>query len=398
MTLTCPFCNAVLASQNLEQCPRCNELLPKVHGDSLSNKKNLPITEEAKLHTNDAKTISPPKQLEAQPTWFRVGFFLSCLLSAIILGVGLWIINTNKKNQNTQAKVADQAEQADIKSPFGAATIPPVGLPAVRYLPASTQAIAAFQMNPLTDYAKRIKRDPKQILEEIGLPTQFWEVLASTGITVDDLDHFALAAEFESDNAIPSITCVLFFRNAPDQNRAQEIIKRIDNAKLLKLLSLTSRFIEPRILVMSSNPKKIVTQPFEPGGKHFSASLLESLDNRQLSPSSWAWLAADSRNWSETPTMKALAFSPQGKVILERIKLGQALAIGFSLEPEFNVGISVKCDSNQNAESLQEYFGKKGTRYPSLIGKEENWVSIESIVQPSEAVKLFELLLDTKKP
>ena len=113
---SCPFCNAVVPSPVPEFCPRCEERLP---GGTVS-------------------TVSAVTAKSASPLWFRIGFPLSCVASLALLIVGLVIVNRGESGTPVPPTKPSSSE-------FGPATVPPLGVAGLRYLPANSQIVAAVQ-------------------------------------------------------------------------------------------------------------------------------------------------------------------------------------------------------------------------------------------------------------
>lgn len=363
--LTCPFCNAAIPVPSPRHCPRCEERLP-----------------------GGTATASPAKAATAgSPLWFRVGFPLSCVVSILALVGGLYFLNRG------EAKPVAPATKS-TRSDVGPATIPPLGLPALGYLPGNVSAVAAVQTKPLAAYAGRLKTDPKQLLIEAGIPAPVFDSLAKSGVPFESIDHLALGLTLPPDNALPGLALVVALNDAPADPSG--LVKRIEKEKLFNLLPVSATVVNGRFLLVGTDLKVFPATPKPVGGEHLPTSLRETA-LKQISPAAVAWLATESQSWADLPGVKAVLLAANRPDLSPLFSKGRGLALSFSLEPEFNIGLAVKCDGEATAKSLRDHFGMKGAGQPWLVGGEESWATLDAATPPKDVPDLLKRLLPTKK-
>lgn len=319
----------------------------------------------------------------ASPLWFRIGFPLSCVVSLALLIVGLVIVNRGESRPPIPPT-------KPVASEFGPATIPPLGIAGLRYLPANSQIVAAVQTAPLATYAERLKTEPKQLLRDAGLPEAVFESLAQAGVRFESIDHLAVGLTLSDDDAIPVATVVVALKTAPAD--ASLLTKQIQKEKLFTLF--TAAIVGERFLILVTDAKSMPREP-KPNVDHLATAIRETIQN-QISPAAVAWLATDTQSWHERPAIKAAILAANRPELPALIARGRALALSFSLEPEFNVGLAVKCDSEETAKQLQNFLGIKGAGQPWMIGGTDGWAVVDAAVPPKDIPALVKSLLTTK--
>lgn len=358
---SCPFCNAVVPNPTPEFCPRCEERLP---GGTVS-------------------TVSTVAVQSTSPLWFRIGFPLSCVASLALLIVGLVIVNRGESKTPIPPTKSTASE-------FGPATVPPLGVTGLRYLPANSQIVAAVQTAPLASYAERLKTDPKQMLRDAGMPETVFESLAKAGVSYEMIDHLALGLSLPDDNAIPGAMIVVALKAAPADPNA--LVKHVAKEKVLSFF--TSAIVNERFLILVSDANAMPHEP-KPNSDHLAPGIRETIQN-QISPAAVAWLATDSQSWHDRPAVKAAILAVNRPELPALIARGRALALSFSLEPEFNVSLAVKCDSEETAKQLQDFLGMKGAGQPWLVGGTDGWAAVDAAVPPKDIPALVKSLLASK--
>lgn len=345
----CPYCNATLPADPVPNCPLCHERLTKVPTGT---------TEKTPLESG-------------QPLWFRVAFFMSCVISLIILIAG-W--------QWVGRRPGPTAIPSPVNPPstFGPATYAPLNVPAISYLPGEATAIAAIQMNSMRDYAKRSGTTPEKLLSDLGLPQGLQDDLAKAGLPIDAIDHCAAAVELATDDAIPVLTMILVGR----EPIADAVVSKVGGMKSF-VVPLSAKRVSEKMLVIGTRPERLVVSPKPEGAEHLRPALRRII-GAHLSPSSWAWAVGDSNAWQSFPTINAIAMAKPDWKTLEYAKLFRAFAMGLSLEPELSVGFAIQCDSESNAKRLRDHFGIKGANRPTLVGGEDSWATIDVPIKAEE--------------
>lgn len=361
MTTTCPFCNAAVPVPTPLTCPRCEERLP---GGTVS------------AGPARAKTA-------ANPLWFRVGFPLSCVVSILALVGGLYLVN---RGESKPTPATAKGTATDV----GPATVPPLGLTGVGYLPGNVQVVAAVQIGPLQSYAARANSDAKRLLADAGLPASIFDSLATAGVPFESIHHAALGLMLPPDNALPGVSLAVALKEAPAD--AAGLVKRLDKIKLFDALPVSAVIVNERYLLIGTDVSAFPKSPRPPGAEHLPKALRETI-GRSVSPSSVAWLATDTQTWHDLPGVQGLLLASKRPDLTPLVKRARAFAVSFSLEPEFTLGLAVKCDTDESAKALRNYFGAKGANQPSLVGGEDAWATIDTAVPPKDVPKLIASLL-----
>jgi hypothetical protein len=342
---TCPFCNALLGDASPAACPRCGE----------------------KLNDTPSASPTPGREPISQPLWFRLGFFASCVVSTVVLVAGLaWV--------NRERPAASTVPPPDV----GPATVSPLGVPALGYLSPKTNAVAALQMRPLAEYAKRVGIPPKRLLGDLGMPVSIIDDLAAFGLPFESIDHFALGFVLDSDNAIPGVTIVAVLNSAPADPNA--VVAALAKSKWP---GVTAVWLDAKTLAIGTNPDAVPKAPKPPGAEHFSSSLRETI-GKQVSPASWGWLATDSQMWAESPTVKSLVLVVKKPDLAASIGPLRAFAAGVSLEPEFTFSLALNADDAATAKRWRDHFGQRGAGLPCLIGGEDRWATVDLATSPGQ--------------
>lgn len=355
MTTTCPFCNAAVPVPTPVTCPRCEERLPG----------------------GTSGSVPARAKVAANPLWFRVGFPLSCVVSILALVGGLYLVNRGESKPTPETA---KGTETDV----GPATVPPLGLTGVGYLPGNVQIVAAVQIGPLQSYAARTKSDATRLLAEAGLPSSIFDSLTTAGVPLESIHHAALGLTLPPDNALPGIALAVAL-SAPPADPAG-LVKRLDKIKLFNLLPVSAVIANERYLLIGTDVTTFPKIPRPPGAEHLPKAIRETI-GRSVSPSSVAWLATDSQAWHDLPGVQGVLLASKRPDLTLLVKRARALAVSFSLEPEFTLGLAVKCDTDESAKALRDYFGSKGANQPSLVGGEESWATIDTAVPPKEVPK-----------
>ncbi|MFO0935247.1 MAG: hypothetical protein U0798_01890 [Gemmataceae bacterium] len=197
-----------------------------------------------------------------------------------------------------------------------------------------------------------------------------------------------------ADNVIPTVSLVVALKSAPRDPKA--VVRNFEKEKLFNLLPLSAKIVNEKTLLAGSDLRLFPETPRAIGGEHLSASLRDSI-GKQVSPAAIAWFATESQTWSEIPGIKALVLASARPDWNPLIAKARAATISLSFEPEFTLGLAVKCDSEESAKAVQNHFGIKGAGESWLIGGIEGWATLDAAVPPREIPKLIEKLLPMKK-
>jgi hypothetical protein len=361
MTTTCPFCNAAVPVPTPLTCPRCEERLP-----------------------GGTATAAPARaKAAANPLWFRVGFPLSCAVSILALVGGLYLVN---RGESKPTPVTAPGTATDV----GPATVPPLGLTGVGYLPSDVQVVAAVQVGPLQSYAARTNADAKRLLADAGLPPSLFDSLATAGVPLESIHHAALGLTVPPDNALPGVSLAVALTAPPAD--ADGLVKRLGQIKLFNLLPVSAVIANERYLLIGTDVAVFPKSPRPPGAEHLPKAMRDTI-GRFVSPSSVAWLVTDTTSWHDLPGVRGVLLASKRSDLTPYVKRARSLGVSFSLEPEFTMGLAVRCDTDGSAKALRDHFGTVGAGQPWLIGGEESWATLDAAVPPKDVPKLLTSLL-----
>lgn len=198
VTVTCPFCNATLAREQLAVtvpkvfCPRCGEMLP-AH-----------LVKDVVSTTSPVSTPAPPA---TSAGWSNRQIALGILgIMLVMAGVGLTmaLLTVGWRRMHDYRTKRDTTVPPTMQAPGE--------LAGLGFLPAESNVVAAVQVAELgkDPSAKNLLRVPRPTFLDLALGTvEKW-----TKLTVDDLDHIVLGTEIK--DRLPQLTIVVQTRQAYD--------------------------------------------------------------------------------------------------------------------------------------------------------------------------------------
>ncbi|HEV3383682.1 MAG TPA: hypothetical protein VG097_02640 [Gemmata sp.] len=257
------------------------------------------------------------------------------------------------------------------ETPPPSVAIPADQLLGLGYLSDDTNIAFAVQPGPIVAYAERMKKDPRELLIQAGIPAKVYDSFTSLGFTLPQIEHIAGGTSFGDITFTFRLTIVLVLRG-PLANedeflhklkaRKQAIKERYDVelAGFPGFPVLLAR-VSPTIWVFGLDNKdfKAVDRGgYGSGGKQLPAGLSQAIAE-QVPPTAAAWLATSDEQWSEKPALKLLIGEAMKKKewlpVLARGRSAIA-ALSFDEPPRFR--LFIKTTDEASGEQLRNYFQK----------------------------------------
>ena len=359
----CPFCNhkvtlPAVPPNGRADCDRCGEAFA-VSG--------------AVEQVADPTPNEPSGQLQSKSItrlWPVVAAALLLGSAALLTGLAV------------RGRPADPPPAA-VKPPTGPITWPPLAVPLLALLPADTGLAFAVQPGPLLAHAGRAGEDPQKLLAGLGVPDRVFATLADAGLPLDRIDLLAGGLVLPADSAIPR--AVVAVRPKPPATVAGVIEKlkatRAGEAYKAVVGGLPVSLADRDGVLLLATWDAGLSQPKRPpGGGHLPAGLRDALG--QLSPSAFAWAAADAADWADKPAVKAAALILKRPELLDRLKLARSAAVGLSLEPELRATAAVKAAGDEAA--LRDKLAAAVAGEEVLVRGSDGWVTLTS--KPGELI------------
>lgn len=374
--VSCPYCNAVVdVESGRVACPRCGEAFDSANAEHIAD---------------DVAVSKPAVPRPAGFLYSRSAMGLSFGLAIAILAGGLAIVRP------WEAKPKPLAE---YKLPV---VVSPLGLSGLVYLPPSTNIVAAIQPMPLLAYAAQSKIDPRKFLVEAGVPEIVFESLSKAGVPLDQIDHLVvgLSVSSEKGSLIPGVTaCLKLTRPIADESkffaqlRAEKNSQQSKGGRTVYSISnaLVMTAVDERTYLFGFGEADLafLGKPQAAGGAHLPKELRDSMTNR-ISPASFAWIATDSTNWSDKPSVQLAKSLPDWKSMFEKLKSLRAVAAGISLEPEPELRLGTRWNDAGSAKAFQDRMKMQFKDEAALIAGDEGWATVRTPIDlKSGGVKSF---------
>ncbi len=288
---------------------------------------------------------------------------------AAIVAIGMGLVGLIIGVVSYYNRGVQPTPQVETSSPTAA--IPADQLIGLGYLPADTNIAFAVQFGPVVAYAERIKKDPRELLVQAGIPAKVYDSFTSLGLTLAQIDHIAGGSSLGDVTFSLRLSLVVVLRGPlTDENEfihklkaKKHAIKERYDAELAGLpLNLVR--VSPTIWVFGLDEKdfKAVDRGgFGVGGKQFPAGLSQATAE-QVPPNAAVWLATNDEQWSEKPGVKLLV----GEVMKKKdwlpvLASGRSASVSLSLEDQPRLRLFIKTTDEPTGDHLRKYFQKLAT-------------------------------------
>jgi hypothetical protein len=356
--VSCPYCNhavrlAAPPADGRVACPRCGDTFPfraPVDDDG----------DEPAFH--DAPVAAPAAGPAARRGWsVRRTAVVAAVLGLVGVGIGVAV------NYHRGRHPGDDGPDGP------GAAVPPAALAGLRFLPPECNVVAGLQAGPVLAYAERTDQDPRALLAAAGLPPQVFATLDAAGLTLDQIDHVVVGANFPGKDgpAAVAVLAVVLRRPPADEDEFLHALKakRDPNGKKDWYAVENPRlFLRPNFVRVSGREwvfalgddalHRAAAGPAA-GSGHLSAGLRELLAEK-LPPDAAVWLAADDRDWAGKQLLTgALAQADQTKALVPLLAKGEAAAVGLSFGDPPRARVYVRVTDEPTGERLRAYFQRK---------------------------------------
>jgi len=279
-------------------------------------------------------------------------------------------------------------------SPSGkpAATKPPSAIASLAYLPADTSVAFAIQPGPVRVYAERTKAEPKELLQQTGVPARVFALLDQAGVKLDQIDHLAGGIVIAGDNPIPRMMFALSLLSPlGDEDAFMKSLKAqkftTSNGQTrwkadLGGLPTEMAKVNDRVYVFASDGKDLdrASSSTGRGSGHLPLGLRQSLE--KLSPASVVWIATDNSRWDDKPAVKLAAGLLKEPDLPSRLANIRAVVIGVALEPDPKMLGALRSPDEATSKKLADTAAASLAGKPVVIGESGEWVSVESPFDP----------------
>jgi len=352
--LSCPSCNTAFTlpeppADRRANCHRCGDQFP------IRTFTEIAESEDSSTRPGTAQLSSKDRaQLSIKRTVL------------VALGMGLVGLFVGVAGYYFQGNVHPLPPP---ETPTTNSAIPADQLIGLGYLPDDTNIAFAIQFGPVAAYADKMKKDPREMLVQAGIPPKVFDDLSGAGLSLSQIDHL-VGGTYLGDGAVtPRLSLALVLRRPIEkedeflhklQARKRSSKERYD-IELAKLPLILAR-VSPTIWFFGLDEKdfKAVDRGgYGAGGKQFPAGLGQAIVER-IPPNATAWLATNDEQWSEKPGVKLLI--GQGligkKEWLPVLAKGKSALVAFSLDDPPRLRLFIKAVDEKTGGELRKYFQK----------------------------------------
>jgi hypothetical protein len=346
--LSCPSCNSSFALAGLPPerraaCPRCGDVFP------------VRSWEEAS--PDEASSSAPPIRTSThrdRARWsVQRAVLVAILMGLVGLVAGLGVYLTRKTNHSPNTP-SDRRPESAVTAPSDL-----IGL---GYLPSDAGLVFVLQPGPALAFAVRTKQEPRDVLTRAGIPPQFFDVLARLGISLEQVDHVAGAANVDALR----LALVIVLRQSLDE---EQFLRQLRASRTNGVrerystdvggLPLTLARVSATVWVFGFDAKKdlegVERGGHGAGGKQFASGLAEMIS--RVPPDAAAWIATDEDRWSEKPLVRMVIGEvlrkPEWLPVLGR---GRSLAAALSLNDPPRLRLFIRAADASTGGRLRAYF------------------------------------------
>ncbi len=358
--LSCPSCNTSFTLPDLPadrraNCPRCRDQFP-IRTFEEVNESEATSTQGTSSVTTSSKAGSESS--------VKAGLFaaLGLVLLAVIGLVGYYFRSGVQPRPQPEQPRPDSAIPADQLIGLG-------------NLPDDTNIVFAIQPGPVVAYAERMKKDPRELLIQAGIPARLYDQLTSLGLTLQQIEQVIGGTSLGDGAVTPRFSLVVVLRGPLTneneflhklQARKQAIKERYD-IELARLPLMLAR-VSPTIWFIGWDDKdfKAVDRGGHgAGGKQLPFGLRQAIAD-QVPPDAAIWLAANDEQWAEKPAVKLLLETELfgKKEWLPVLAKGRSALVALSFDEPPRLRLFFKTVDAATGIQLRNYFQK-------IAGKDE---------------------------
>jgi hypothetical protein len=343
--VSCPFCNTpfdlpAVPPSGRTVCPRCGE--------------SVPVSSSAETTDAPASVVVPGSTASPANSGVPLAAISLGLTALVAVAAGVWWFTRPPAPGPTTAAT---------KPDRPAATVPPLAVPVLKYLPRDSQIVVAVQPQQVVQYAARTGRPADQLFGQLGLPKSLLDKLSAAGFPPESLDHIAVGANV-TDLASLGVTFVVSVRTPIDEDRLRRDLKATVNpdkrdhwkADLGGVPVHVTR--DDRTLLFAWKEADLGGAKAPSAGfADLRPGVKESVE--KLSVSSFAWIATDSTDWAKVKGVEAIAGLSGQKDLPKRLDGVRAAVVGLSFEPTVTLSVRVRLADAGKAKELAAAMGER---------------------------------------
>jgi len=345
--LSCPTCNSSFVLGELPDrraaCPRCGDVF------------SIRSWEEASPDDLFQATTAIRTQARRERARWSVRrmVVVALLMGLIGLIAGLGLYRTRESAHSPGSPPSRQS----LSTAKG-----PAELNGLQYLPSDASLVFVLQPGPVQVFAERAKQESRDVLTRGGIPPQFLDSLARVGLSLEQIDHVAGAANADGLR----LALVLVLRQEMDE---VQFLKRLRVMHLngsrdrystdIGGVPLTLARVAPTVWVFGFDAKKdldaVERGGHGPGGRQFAPKLAEMIG--RVPPDAAVWIATDEDRWHEKPLVRLVIAEalkrPEWLAVLAR---GRALVAALSLNEPPRLRLFIAAADAATGDRLRAYF------------------------------------------
>ena len=198
--LSCPSCNTAftlpeMPADSRAHCPRCGDQFPIRTFTEIAASEDT----SSRPATSERSQLSPKAHAQwsvQRAAFVAIGMGLIGLVAGVVVYYRSGIIQPKPQ----------------VETPPPTAAIPADQLVGLGYLSDDTNITFAVQPGPILAYAERMKKDPRELLIQAGIPAKVYDSFTSLGLTLQQIDHIAGGTSFGDIAFTLRLTLVLVLR------------------------------------------------------------------------------------------------------------------------------------------------------------------------------------------
>jgi hypothetical protein len=347
--LSCPSCNTPFALPALPdhgraQCPRCGDVFP--------------IRTYSEQPDGAPDAAQPARDVHVPRLWPRY-LAIGGAVAIVVAAIAVWQVW--QVTRKVQPSDPPQPEVA-----FRAGAVAPGALVGLGYLPPECNVVVAVQPGPLLAEAARLKREPRDLLAQLGLPDQALAALDGTGVPLAQIDHVAFGAYLNDPGDTELRVALVLVLRAPlaneDEFRAKLKAKPVPRKADRWVVEVNKVPLSPVLLRASPTvwvfglADKDFAAAEKGGGAQLGPGVRKMID--AVPPDAAVWLAADDeRDWSKKPLLNLFAATqPDAKKLLPALSAGRGAMVALSYGEKPRLAVQVRTADTATADRVRAYF------------------------------------------